>query len=136
MWNLSIRSKSKNIRRQEVIVSSSVMWISSNLKSCSSKCAADGTLTFWNSNIVKIMGWWRWRIILTRNRTASSRLADAWYDRTSNVTLCFAMAVIAFSYMCVLWMPMPQNIAKASTKFSSFFENGRSLNLFINWKML
>lgn len=69
---------------------------------------------------------------LTLNRCASSKFAVAWYDKTSNVTFCFAIATIAFSYMYVLWMPIPQKMAKASTKFSSFFVNGRSLNLLIN----
>lgn len=76
----------------------------------------------------------RWRHVrkLTLNFCASSRLAVAWYDNTSKVTLCFAIATTARSYMCVLWIPIPQNIANASTKFSSFFENGRSSNLLIS----
>jgi hypothetical protein len=34
--------------------------------------------------------------------------------------------------MWVLWMPIPQNIANASTKFSSFLVNAKSSNLFTN----
>ena len=36
--------------------------------------------------------------------------------------------------MLVLLSPMPQKMEKASTKFSSFFVNGRSLNVFTNCK--
>lgn len=35
--------------------------------------------------------------------------------------------------MCVLCIPIPQKIANASTKFSSFFVNGKSSNLLMSW---
>lgn len=44
MWNRSTKSKSRNILRHAVRVSLSSMYISSNLKSWSWKCADDGTL--------------------------------------------------------------------------------------------
>jgi hypothetical protein len=38
------------------------------------------------------------------------------------------------THMCVLWIPIPQKIANASTKFSSFFVNCKSSNLLMSWK--
>ena len=55
------------------------------------------------------------------------------YLNTSNVTCCFAMASTVFSYMWTLWIPMPQKMANASTKFSSFLVNGKLSNLLTNW---
>ena len=39
-----------------------------------------------------------------------------------------------YTYICVLWIPIPQKIANASTKFSSFFVKCRSSNLLMSWK--
>ena len=56
------------------------------------------------------------------------------YLKTSRVTCCFAIATTVFSYIRTLWIPIPQKMPKASTKFSSFFVNGRSSNLLTSWK--
>lgn len=42
------------------------------------------------------------------------------------------LGALSLTYMCVLCIPMPQNMANASTKFSSFFVNTRSSNLLTN----
>ena len=55
------------------------------------------------------------------------------YLNTSKVTCCFAIASTVFSYICTLWIPIPQNMANASTKFSSFLVKGRFSNLLTNW---
>ena len=55
------------------------------------------------------------------------------YLNTSNVTCCFAIASTVFSYMWTLCIPMPQKMANASTKFSSFLVNGKLSNLLTNW---
>ena len=50
-----------------------------------------------------------------------------------NNTCCFAMATHAVSYILTLEMPMPQKIANASRKFSSFDVKGRSWSLLTSW---
>jgi len=55
------------------------------------------------------------------------------YLKTSRVTCCFAIATTVFSYILTLWIPMPQKMAKASTKFSSFLVKGKSSNLLTSW---
>ena len=50
---------------------------------------------------------------LTLSRRASSAGAEAWYDKHSREIRCFAIAFISVSYVCVLLIPKPQNIANA-----------------------
>lgn len=59
--------------------------------------------------------------------TVWSWLAVAWYDKHSNATFCFAINLHAFSYICVLCIPSPQNIAKASNIETSDSVNGKPL---------
>ena len=63
----------------------------------------------------------------------SSEIIIVHYLNTSKVTCCFAIASTVFSYICTLWIPIPQNMANASTKFSSFLVKGRFSNLLTNW---
>ena len=55
------------------------------------------------------------------------------YLNTSRVTCCFAITRQVFSYIRTLLMPIPQKMAKAWTKFSSFFVNGKPSNLLTSW---
>ena len=56
---------------------------------------------------------------LTLSRRASSAGAEAWYDKHSREIRCFAIAFIRVSYVCVLLIPKPQNIANAWKKNSN-----------------
>ena len=51
--------------------------------------------------------------VLTFILLTSSMGAAAWYDNTSSATCLFAMLCTTFSYIFVLWMPIPQKIANA-----------------------
>ena len=55
------------------------------------------------------------------------------YLNTSRVTCCFAITRQVFSYIRTLLIPIPQKMAKAWTKFSSFFVNGKPSNLLTSW---
>ena len=76
---------------------------------------------------------WNYNTIYSTIFHVSSEIIIVHYLNTSKVTCCFAIASTVFSYICTLWIPIPQNMANASTKFSSFLVKGRFSNLLTNW---
>lgn len=114
MWNCCTKSHSINILMVALHVSSSVNSKSINVKLYKLNLSAEG-------------------ICSSANFTVASLLAVAWYDKHSKATFCFAINLQAFSYICVLCIPNPQNMAKASNKDTSQSVKGWLFALLINW---
>lgn len=80
--------------------------------------------------------WFHFKIaLLTISLSVSSFWAVAWYDRTSNATVCFAINRQAFSYIWQLWIPRPVKIEKAwkigTERYSSQYQT-LVINLYNN----
>lgn len=93
------------------------------------------TITFsYLPHIVTINTMWPIKICFHKiERFAKKNQKRKQKKSTENWTQLFQIH-LKFYYILVLWIPIPQKIAKASTKFSSLVENGSPSNLLMSYK--